>query len=149
MNTDPTFVITIGPRAMGRLKRTTNRLNVTAGGSDDLWMELESQGITSDDVVLITLENESGENRAICDAVRSIESTGLDVHVYLNVHPSADPAREAYLIASVMDGGLVEFQVSDGPAGHRGTSYDTYDIEEARRIFDEVVEKGWRSACRS
>lgn len=131
------------------LKKTPNSLNISASNSDELWKKLKEQGVdwASDDVLLITLAEESSENRTVCDAVRSLYN--LDVvngdKLYLRINNDFDPNHEVYLIPSVMDGGLVEFQISNGPVNERNDSRDTYSIEDANRIFDEVVEKGWRS----
>jgi len=144
MNPDPKFVVTLDPSAAQRLGRTDNRLIEEAGGSVDLWEQLEEMGLAHEDVVFINLEGESGENRIICNAVRELEQVGCH-DVYLAV----DPDASVYLLASVQHGGLIEFQVSDGPAGDRGTSYDCYEFTEAKRIFDEVVEKGWKNACKA
>ncbi len=139
---NPTFVITLAPEAVQRLGRSTNRFKQKAGGTDDLWVELPE--LEHDDVLLITIDGESEDERVIGDAIRTLEGKGIIDQVFGVHHHNP----EVYLVASVMHGGLIEYQVSDGPPCDRGNSFDCYEYKEARRLFDNIVEKGWKEAAK-
>ena len=136
------FVVTLTPAVMDRLKLTTNRLVVgndqEVGGTDELWCYLNEQGIQYEDVLLITPSKESSDDRIVADAVRVLDSKGV-----LDIVLGVDEDEDVFIIASVMHGGLVEYQVSDGLPGKRSNSYDTYSYTEAKKIFDRCANEGY------
>ena len=143
MSDDPTFVVTLTPEVVTRLGFVNNQFEQVAYGWHDLWAEhLEPRKIGYDDVHLITLKGESDEERAVGDAVRTLERNG-NVNIYLGIEPYHIGLGYVYLIASVLHGGLVEYQVSNGRATERGMSFDCYRLSEAKQLFSQIVEKGW------
>lgn len=134
------FIVTLAPIAMERLKLTSNLLmvgnNQEVGGSDELWDYLNEQGIQPEDVLVIAPSHQSSHDRIIDDAIRTLDSKGV-VDIILDV----DQETNTFLIASVMHGSLVEYQISDGPPGFRSNSQDTYFYTEAENMFDTEVKR--------
>lgn len=86
--------------------------------------------------------------RLICDFLKDDEDLVL----------MFDLKRSVYLIPSVMSEnstedkskvGKVEFQVSDGMPGGRGSSHDFYDLAEAVKFFKRVKDLGWAKAVKT
>lgn len=138
------FVVTLTSSVMDRLKLTTNRLVVgndqEVGGTDELWDYLNEQDIQYDDVLLIVPENETSDDRIVADAVRLLKSRGMDVILGLDQDISG---VDVVLVASVMYGNLVEYQISDAGPGDRSNSYDTYTYAQAKKIFDDCLNRGY------
>lgn len=44
--------------------------------------------------------------------------------------------------------GTIEYQVSDGPPGHRSSSQDFYSFEKAFDFYLHVVMQGWQKALK-
>ena len=62
-----------------------------------------------------------------------------------------DPNHDVYLVPAILGedssedkaAGTVEYQVSDGLPGHRGTSLDFYILAEAIECFTLISKIGW------
>lgn len=107
-------------------------------GATDLLDHLHDLGILSEDILYVEPEGISDEDREINDMVRRLESK--DIFPVFDV----DDVDEVYIVPAVLEGGLVEYQVSDGLPEYRSTSIDVYSYSEAKRIFDHLSQLGWK-----
>jgi len=130
-----TFDVYLAPPAVERLGQM--HVQVRAGGGGDVGGELDAIGVDDKtDVRKIEVVGQSDQDWIINDSIRQMEERGVR-DIVLGV------GEDVYLIASVLHGGLVEFQVSNGPPDNRGTSHDFYAFSEAKEEFDRIMTWGW------
>lgn len=70
-----------------------------------------------------------------------------DVRVYLIpsiLGDGEDPDLDDDEQAEPRPAGTVEYQLSDGLAGHRSTCFSYYNLEEAIQEFHKLVKLGWK-----
>jgi hypothetical protein len=52
-----------------------------------------------------------------------------------------DDAPDVWIAPAILDNGKLEYQVSDGPVGQRGMSWDVYSWDEAKSTALEMQDK--------
>lgn len=79
------------------------------------------------------------------DEIVLMQDDSVGVYLIPTILPEVEPTEvDGSLIAR--PAGTVEYQVSDGLPGHRGTSIDCYTLAEAINEFKRIQSKGWKHA---
>ena len=135
--------VVLKPESVQRLSLTTNILRINdplnCGGYQDLLDYLaDEKQIDSQDILVIRTDGLSMEDQKYNNAFSNLFETLTDLPEI-----TTEQSFNVLLIVSPLGHGVVEYQVSDGFAGERNDSLDTFSYSEALRLFNDVRNKGW------